>query len=131
MENGIWEDVKNEETGEVEKVLKELSQEGAYDIARKELYLERQQEDITRRIAQEEARVVGAYFGKNRLQVSMELEDKTYEKWKLWADSESLKIKAARESAYTNFGSETTPTDTDVEAEIEAEIGAGEAQPTQ
>ncbi|ROW06848.1 hypothetical protein VMCG_03966 [Cytospora schulzeri] len=83
-----------------------LTKEQAYDIARKEFYNIRQQEDIQRRVAQEEARMVGGYFGKTRLQVSMELEDAMYEKWKKWAEGEALKLQAERESAYANFGNE-------------------------
>ncbi|KAK7735241.1 mitochondrial ribosomal small subunit component [Cytospora paraplurivora] len=87
-----------------------ITKEQAYDIARKEFYDIRQQEDIQRRIAQEEARMVGGYFGKTRLQVSMELEDATYDKWKNWAESEALKLQAERESAYANFGNEDSAT---------------------
>lgn len=86
--------------------VEDMSKEQAYDVARKEFYNLRQQEDIQRRVAQEEARMVGGYFGKSRLQVSMELEDAMYEKWKKWAESESLKLQAERESAYANFGNE-------------------------
>ncbi|POS79943.1 mitochondrial 37S ribosomal protein S25 [Diaporthe helianthi] len=82
-----------------------ITKEEAYDIARKELYDIRQHQDITRRIAQEEARMVGAYFGKSRLEVSMELENAVYEKWKAWAEGEAQKIEAERENAYANFGS--------------------------
>lgn len=85
-----------------------VSKEQAYDIARKELYDIRQKQDIERRIAQEEARMVGAYFGKSRLEVSMELEDAVYEKWKKWAEGEAQKLQAERESAYANFGSDET-----------------------
>jgi small subunit ribosomal protein S23 len=82
-----------------------ISKEQAYDIARKELYDIRQAQDITRRIAQEEARMVGAYFGKSRLEVSMGLENAVYEKWRKWAEGEAQKLQAERESAYANFGS--------------------------
>ncbi|KAG8164304.1 hypothetical protein KVR01_006222 [Diaporthe batatas] len=82
-----------------------ITKEQAYDIARKELYDIRQHQDITRRIAQEEARMVGAYFGKSRLEVSMELEDAVYEKWKVWAEGEVQKLQTERENAYANFGS--------------------------
>jgi small subunit ribosomal protein S23 len=82
-----------------------MTKEQAYDIARKELYDIRQSEDIRRRIAQEEARMVGAYFGKSRLEVSMELENAVYEKWKTWAEGQAQKIQAERENAYANFGS--------------------------
>lgn len=83
-----------------------MTKEQAYDIARKELYDIRQSQDITRRIAQEEARMVGAYFGKSRLEVSMELENAVYEKWKKWAEGEAAKLQAERENAYANFGAD-------------------------
>ncbi|KAK7707071.1 mitochondrial ribosomal small subunit component [Diaporthe eres] len=83
-----------------------MSKEQAYDIARKELYDIRQQQDIERRVAQEEARMVGAYFGKSRLEVSMELENAVYEKWKKWAEGEAQKLQAERDSAYANFGTD-------------------------
>ncbi|KKY32625.1 putative mitochondrial 37s ribosomal protein rsm25 [Diaporthe ampelina] len=83
-----------------------MSKEQAYDIARKELYNIRQQQDIERRVAKEEARMVGAYFGKSRLEVSMELENAVYEKWKKWAEGEAQKLQAERESAYANFGTD-------------------------
>ena len=51
----------------------------AYDKARKEFYALRQEEEVERRVAREEALWVGAYFGKSVLEVSNELEDKTYE----------------------------------------------------
>jgi small subunit ribosomal protein S23 len=60
----------------------------AYDKARKEFYALRHEEEVERRVAREEASYVGAYFGKSVLDVSMELEDKTYERWKEWATLE-------------------------------------------
>lgn len=106
MENGISEQVLNEATGDWEVTNKPCTKEQAYDMARKEFYLERQREDIRRRITAEEARFVGAYFNKSRLQISMELEDKTYDRWRSWAEGQSAKIQAERESAYANFGNE-------------------------
>ncbi|KAK3304125.1 mitochondrial ribosomal protein S25, partial [Chaetomium strumarium] len=60
---------------------RDMPKQQAYDVARKEFYKLRQQEEIERRIAVEEARHYGAYFGKNNLQVGMELEDQVYEHW--------------------------------------------------
>ena len=60
----------------------------AYDHARKEFYDLRLQEDVERRVAEEEAMSTGAYFGLSALDVGMELEDKEYEKWKAWAEKE-------------------------------------------
>lgn len=111
MENGIPEEVMNEATGDKEIIHKPCTREQAYDHARRDFYLIRQSEEIERRIALEEARMVGAYFGKNRLQVSLEIEDKTYESWKRWAQAETSKIQSARESAYANFGSDDADKD--------------------
>ena len=69
---------------------KGMAKAAAYDEARKEFYLLRQREEIEQRIAVEEARMVGAYFGKSLVRVGLELEDKAYEKWKTWADRKSV-----------------------------------------
>jgi small subunit ribosomal protein S23 len=67
-----------------------LSKEKAYDKARREFYKLRHQEEIEARIAVEEARMVGAYFGKSLLQVGVEIEDQQYESWKEWATKEIM-----------------------------------------
>lgn len=72
---------------------KKLPKNEAYDQARKEFYSLRHEEEVERRIAKEEAGYVGAYFGKSRLEVGMELEDKEYDRWKSWAEAETLKAK--------------------------------------
>lgn len=71
-----------------------LSKEKAYDIARKEFYALRHREDIERRIAVEEASMVGGYFGKTYMQVGMQLEDMQYERWKNWATDEIARLKS-------------------------------------
>jgi len=76
----------------------------AYDKARKEFYALRQEEDVGRRVALEEARYVGAYFGKTNLQVGMQLEDQVYEEWKGWAQEEMVRAELRRNEAYTSFG---------------------------
>ena len=76
----------------------------AYDVARKEFYDLRQEEEVERRVAKEEALSVGAYFGKSVLEVGMELEDKTYESWKEWATKEVEAIERQRDAAYTGVG---------------------------
>jgi small subunit ribosomal protein S23 len=81
-----------------------LSQTQAYDVARKEFYALRQEEEVERRIAKEEALWVGAYFGKSVLEVGAELEDKTYESWKAWATKEIEAIERQRDAAYTGIG---------------------------
>lgn len=87
---------------------KDMTKAQAYDKARKEFYALRQEEDVGRRVALEEARYVGAYFGKNNLQVGMELEDQVYEDWKAWAQEELVKNELKRNEAYTSFGETET-----------------------
>lgn len=78
----------------------------AYDIARKEFYELRLEEDIERRIAKEEALHVGAYFGPTHLEVGMQLENQAYEDWRAWANRE-YELKAhSRAAQYTGEGSE-------------------------
>jgi small subunit ribosomal protein S23 len=81
-----------------------MTQAQAYDIARKEFYALRQEEEVERRVAKEEALWVGAYFGKSVLEVGAELEDKTYESWKAWATKEIEAIERQRDAAYTGVG---------------------------
>ncbi|KAI0008444.1 mitochondrial ribosomal protein [Xylariaceae sp. FL0662B] len=88
-----------------------ITKEKAYDIARREFYALRQEEEVERRIAKEEARMVGAYFGKSYLQIGVELEGEQYEAWKKWASKEIEFVRAEQSSAYTNFGNEETTAD--------------------
>lgn len=81
-----------------------LERDQAYDVARKEFYALRREEEIERRVAKEEALWVGAYFGKGPLEVGMELEDKSFERWKEWAAKEVEAIQRQRDSAYTGIG---------------------------
>jgi len=57
----------------------------AYDMARKEFYLLRRQEETRRRIAAEEAEHMGAQFGKSENQISMQIENETYNDWERWS----------------------------------------------
>src|SRR4051812_22651970 len=95
----------------------QMSKDEAYDQARKEFYAIRHREEIEQRIAVEEARMVGAYFGKSLLQVGNELEDKAYEKWKRWAGDEIQKVKVA--AAQNEMSSITLP---DAPGEVEEEV---------
>ncbi len=95
--------------------LEGITKEQAYDTVRKEFYRLRQEEEVERRIAQEEARMVGAYFGKSRLQVGMELEDAQFEKWKGWAEKEINRLEAVRNQAYTSFGEDAAAEDLEPE----------------
>lgn len=63
----------------------------AYDTVRREFYRLRQEEEIEKRLALEEAKHVGAYFGKSRLDVGLLLEDHEYENWKVWAGKQAEK----------------------------------------
>lgn len=96
----------------------EMSNNQAYDIARKEFYALRHEEEVERRIAKEEAMWTGAYFGKGILEVGMELEDKTYESWKAWANKEVEAIDRQRDAAYTGVGAGDDEIDTDPVTEI-------------
>lgn len=66
-----------------------MTKSAAYDIARREFYRLRLQEDIERRVAAEEAEATGATFGPSLLEVGMELENQEYERWKAWAKMEA------------------------------------------
>ncbi|KAF7713194.1 Uncharacterized protein PECH_001692 [Penicillium ucsense] len=67
----------------------DMTKSNAYDIARREFYRLRLQEDIQRRVAAEEAEATGAQFGPSYLEVGMELENQQYEKWKAWAKTQA------------------------------------------
>lgn len=83
-----------------------MSKRKAYDCARHEFYRLRQQEEIERRIAVEEARHVGAYFGKSRLDVGMQLEDQEFENWKTWAGKQTIQREARMNAEVDSFGQE-------------------------
>jgi small subunit ribosomal protein S23 len=83
-----------------------MSKRKAYDTVRREFYRLRQQEEVEKRIAIEEARYVGAYFGKTRLDIGMQLEDQEYENWKIWAGKETANREARASSDIETFGLE-------------------------
>jgi len=70
-----------------------LARDAAYDKARREFYEIRQQDQIEQRIAREEARFVGAYFDKSRLEIGHEMESREFERWKEWAGHETPRYK--------------------------------------
>jgi small subunit ribosomal protein S23 len=78
------------------------SRSEAYDAARKEFYALRQEEEIERRVTREEAQWTGAQFGKGAVDVGLELEDKAYEDWKVWATKEVELRLAAQGAAFAN-----------------------------
>ncbi|KAM0277587.1 hypothetical protein ACHAQH_005706 [Verticillium albo-atrum] len=98
-----------------------LPRNEAYDIARKELYALRQEEEVEKRVAREEARYVGAYFGKNKLEIAQDLEDKQYQAWKQWAQGEVLQLEQVRNANYSKFGKDEDATADDVAAVEAAE----------
>lgn len=106
----------------------------AYDKARREFYALRQEEEVERRVAKEEAQMVGAYFGKGFLQVGLEIEDRTYEQWKKWAGKQIQNIAAEQTSVYTNFANpeaaEAAEAKETAEAELEGEGEEGEPENT-
>lgn len=83
-----------------------MTERKAYDVTRREFYRLRQAEEIEKRVAVEEARHVGAYFGKTRIDVSHGLEDREFENWKLWAGKETERTEARRNSEIESFGLE-------------------------
>lgn len=95
-----------------------LSQDKAYDTARKEFYDLRMQEDIERRVAREEALAVGATFGKSYLDIGVELEAQALEQWKTKALA-FLELKRGRQAA---FGG--TAIEEDETATVAAPVGA-------
>lgn len=80
-----------------------LTLEAAYDVARKELYADRHEEAVTQRVAQEEARHVGAYFGPSMLRYGMRLEDAKFDEWKVWAQGEAAREARSTAAQYTDF----------------------------
>jgi small subunit ribosomal protein S23 len=91
----------------------------AYDIARREFYALRQEEEIEKRVQREEARHVGAYFGMNKNQISQVIEDKEYDIWKNWAKDEVARVDAARSSAYADFGPDPEAAEATLVEEVE------------
>jgi small subunit ribosomal protein S23 len=78
-----------------------LSKSSAYDVARREFYKHRHLSEIRQRIAKEEAQHVGAYFGKGPLEIGMQLEDRTWENWKRWANSQIEDEQAMRAQMFS------------------------------
>ncbi|PNS19519.1 hypothetical protein CAC42_7363 [Sphaceloma murrayae] len=100
----------------------------AYDKARKEFYTIREQQDIDRRIATEEARYVGAQFGKGAVQIGLELEDREFENWKRWARNEVTTIREINGAGYSGTGAEeATIEPEDIETQPEEVQGQGDA----
>ena len=108
-----------------------MTKPAAYDRARKEFYQVRREQEIERRIAKEEALHYGAYFGKSTLEVSEELEDEVWEKWKekAVAHLEQLQVQRQQTVTYTSDeGEEGTLTDEirDEPLQVDAPLTEGE-----
>lgn len=76
----------------------DMNKSAAYDIARREFYRLRLQEDIQRRVAAEEAAAYGAEFGPSYMDIGMKMENEQYDKWVTWARQTSL-VQDQRKSA--------------------------------
>lgn len=81
-----------------------LDRAKAYDVARKEFYALRHQQEIERRVAKEEALWTGAYFGKSMLEIGEQLESDAYEGWRSWAKKEVEILATQKESLYGRIG---------------------------
>ncbi|ATY62980.1 37S ribosomal protein Rsm25 [Cordyceps militaris CM01] len=103
----------------------QMTQNKAYDTARHEFYKLRQAEEIERRVALEEARHVGAYFGKTRGDVGMMLEDHEFENWKVWAGKETAARQAREASEVETFDPEDALSSTEA-----GPAGSAEARPS-
>lgn len=84
-----------------------LTKDQAYDVTRREFYRLRHFEEVEKRVAVEEARMMGAYFGPSALQAGLMTEDRMYELWKPWAASQIELLESARGSSYVSFGDDT------------------------
>ncbi|CAG7564224.1 unnamed protein product [Fusarium equiseti] len=104
----------------------------AYDMVRHEFYRLRQEEEIEKRVAQEEAKYVGAYFGQTRIDVAHTLEDREFENWKLWAGKETERMEQSRNSEIEDFGLEDEADaveDPEEQPEVKAEAAEGKKSP--
>ncbi|KAF5024247.1 hypothetical protein F66182_3679 [Fusarium sp. NRRL 66182] len=106
-----------------------LSKRKAYDTTRREFYRLRQEEEIEKRVTLEEAKYVGAYFGKSRIDVAHDLEDREFENWKIWAGKETERQEAQRNSDVESFGLEEEEGAPVTEEGAEAEATEGKKDP--
>jgi len=100
----------------------------SYDIARKEFYTLRRQEETRNRIAAEEARHMGAQFGKSAIQISMQIENKMYNDWERWSRqmvSEQTQRVAAFAGSTMSTEEQALKESQDGEDNGEPRIGAG------
>ncbi|KAF2101085.1 37S ribosomal protein Rsm25, partial [Rhizodiscina lignyota] len=78
-----------------------MTKAAAYDVARREFYDKRHEQEIERRVAKEEALHYGAYFGKSTLEIGEELEDAVWEKWKERAMEHLAQVEVQRAQTVT------------------------------
>ncbi|KAF3930967.1 hypothetical protein ABW19_dt0201001 [Dactylella cylindrospora] len=105
-----------------------LSQKDAYDVARREFYRLRMREDVQRRIAIEEAKSVGAYFGKTYIQVGLELEEQALSAWRLRAQEELTKRQQRIEMASGQSSLEDTVGDEDLSTPNSTDEATGKGE---
>lgn len=85
----------------------DITVDQAYDVARREFYTLRRQEEVKRRIAKEEAMHMGAEPEKGVLEWSVPIEDAMYKDWEDWSKqqvSEQISRNAAFSGAVTAPG---------------------------
>ncbi|KAF5680571.1 mitochondrial ribosomal small subunit [Fusarium heterosporum] len=106
-----------------------LGKRKAYDVTRREFYRLRQEEEIEKRVAVEEAKHVGAYFGRTRIDVAHTLEDREFENWKIWAGKETERQESNRNSEIEDFGLDEAEGAPEEEPEAQAEAAEGKKSP--
>lgn len=106
-----------------------MGRAAAYDQARREFYEHRHLEDVERRVAREEALSTGAYFGKSALEVGMELEDKQWEAWKVWAQKQITAMKQAQGAVLTSIDNDDAAIDTKDEEVLHSLDEVGKSVP--
>lgn len=80
------------------KPQKGLSENAAYDKARREFYALRQREEIATRVQREESQIAGGYFAPTYLELGEKMEDKAYKQWVKWAVKNVEQIKLERDA---------------------------------
>lgn len=94
----------------------------AYDTARKEFYTLRRRQELGDRIAAEEARHMGAQFGKSAIQISMGIESEMYNDWEAWS-RQQLVEQMSRNAAFE--GTVASAEDAVLKETAEQEEGQG------
>ena len=102
----------------------DMEEARAYDIARREFYRLRHQQEIERRVAAEEAQATGARFGPRRLEIGMQLESKVFGSWKRWAKRQ---IQVSIQNSASSSGSSGVSSEPEVE---QSPIGRAETAST-